>query len=176
MPPLATLAYSNSQLAFVATVSLLLYAIFIFVQTIRHRDYFLPQAGPDGADARAIPPSKREMYISVGALARAARRNRLQTSLNLVLGSALASIGFTISGCRHHIVVQWLDACTRVTTKRECLAGLGATRVRSVAQHRTDHGFTRRSPPDDLHGLCLHSCGSVIPTPTVNYECLMLRF
>jgi Ca2+:H+ antiporter len=125
-------------------VSLLLYATFIFVQTIRHRDYFLPQTGPDGADARAIPPSKREMYISVGALAacvlmvvvigealapqmekalvvmnapkelvglilssvvlmpegvaaiRAARRNRLQTSLNLALGSALASIGFTI--------------------------------------------------------------------------------
>jgi Ca2+:H+ antiporter len=137
-------AYSNSQLAFVATVSLLLYATFIFVQTIRHRDYFLPQTGPDGVDARAIPPSKREMYISVGALAacvlmvvviaevlapqmenvlvvmnapkelvglivssvvlmpegvaaiRAARRNRLQTSLNLALGSALASIGFTI--------------------------------------------------------------------------------
>jgi Ca2+:H+ antiporter len=137
-------AYSNSQLAFVATVSLLLYATFIFVQTIRHRDYFLPQTGPGGAEAHAIPPSKREMYISVGALAacvlmvvviaevlapqmekalvvmnapkelvglivssvvlmpegvaaiRAARRNRLQTSLNLALGSALASIGFTI--------------------------------------------------------------------------------
>jgi len=30
------------------------------------------------------------------AAVRAARRNRLQTSLNLTLGSALASIGFTI--------------------------------------------------------------------------------
>jgi Ca2+:H+ antiporter len=30
------------------------------------------------------------------AAIRAARRNRLQTSLNLTLGSALASIGFTI--------------------------------------------------------------------------------
>ncbi len=137
-------AYSSSQLAFVATVSLLLYAAFIFVQTIRHRDYFLPPTAPNGEEALAIPPSKRETYISVGALAacvlmvvviaevlapqtemllvmlkapkelvgllvsflvlmpegfaaiRAARRNRLQTSLNLALGSALASIGFTI--------------------------------------------------------------------------------
>jgi len=136
--------YSTSQLAFVATVSLLLYATFIFVQTVRHRDYFLPRTGANGADARPSPPGHRHISISAGALSgcvlmvvlsaevlapqiemtlvmikapkellglllssivlmpegfaaiRAARRNRLQTSLNLALGSALASIGFTI--------------------------------------------------------------------------------
>lgn len=34
--------YSTSQLAFVAIVSVLLYGTFVAVQTVRHRDYFLP--------------------------------------------------------------------------------------------------------------------------------------
>jgi len=34
--------YSPSQLIFAAIVSLVLYGSFLFVQTIRHRDYFLP--------------------------------------------------------------------------------------------------------------------------------------
>ncbi len=137
-------AYSSSQLGFVATVSLLLYATFIFVQTVRHRDYFLPTTGANADDAHADPPSSRQTLISAGVLLaclitvvltadvlapliestviffnapkevgglilssvvlmpegyaaiRAAQRNRLQTSLNLALGSALASIGFTI--------------------------------------------------------------------------------
>jgi Ca2+:H+ antiporter len=136
--------YSASQLGFVATVSLILYGTFIFVQTVRHRDYFLPpEAAPD-PDSHAVPPSNRMALISaalllscIGAVViiaealaptveavvhaagapdtlvgiiiasivlmpegfaavRAARRDRLQTSLNLTLGSALASIGFTI--------------------------------------------------------------------------------
>lgn len=33
--------YSDSQLAFVAVVSLVLYMLFVFVQAVRHRDYFL---------------------------------------------------------------------------------------------------------------------------------------
>src|SRR5262245_43773847 len=36
--------YGKSQLAFVAVTSALLWAIFIFVQTVRHRDYFIPVA------------------------------------------------------------------------------------------------------------------------------------
>jgi Ca2+:H+ antiporter len=137
-------SYNSSQLGFVATVSLLLYATFIFVQTVRHRDYFLPPVGTDGDDTHADTPSNRAALISAGVLLgclitvvltaellapliesavirmnapkavqglilstvvlmpegyaaiRAAHRNRLQTSLNLALGSALASIGFTI--------------------------------------------------------------------------------
>lgn len=137
--------YSNTQLAFVAFFSLALYLIFVFVQTVQNRDYFLPrgdlQAEPG---AHAPPPADRDAWISFGALVvclgavvlmakslsdpldqlvaaanapralvgiaiaaivllpesvaavRAANANRLQTSLNLALGSALATIGLTI--------------------------------------------------------------------------------
>jgi Ca2+:H+ antiporter len=136
--------YSGSQLGFVAVVSLILYATFIFVQTIRHRDYFLPVDADGSPELHAPPPTNKVALLSglllLGCLAaviiaaeilaptvesavhaagapkavvgiiisiivlmpegfaaiRAARRNRLQTSLNLTLGSALASIGLTI--------------------------------------------------------------------------------
>jgi len=136
--------YSASQLSVVAVVSLLLYGTFIFVQTVRHRDYFLPSGSYVDHDAHALPPGKGATLLSAAVLlvslivvvatgevlaphiesavlfmhapkelvgviissivlmpegyaaVRAARRNRLQTSLNLTLGSALASIGFTI--------------------------------------------------------------------------------
>jgi len=131
------------QLVFEGIVSLVLYASFVFVQTVRHRDYFLP-GGIDDGEAHATPPSNTIAVVSatlllialvavvglaksltptletgvarldvpkavVGiviaalvllpeglAAVRAARANRLQTSLNLALGSALASIGLTI--------------------------------------------------------------------------------
>ncbi|WP_321793940.1 ionic transporter y4hA [Caballeronia sp. J97] len=144
-------ALSTSQLIFVGVISLVLYVTFVFVQTIRHRDYFLPFTPPAAANTQgedeaphAPPPSTREAWVallflmlslvSVVGLAkllspaveagvaaagapeavvgvviaalvllpeglaalRAARLNRLQTSLNLALGSALASIGLTI--------------------------------------------------------------------------------
>jgi Ca2+:H+ antiporter len=128
---------------FAGAVSLLLYGSFVFVQTVRHRDYFLPvKAGDD--ETHAAPPSDRTALVSAGVLLaalvaivglakaltpiveigvaslgateavvgiviatlvllpeglaalRAAQANRLQTSLNLALGSALASIGLTI--------------------------------------------------------------------------------
>jgi Ca2+:H+ antiporter len=136
-------AYTNSQLAFVAAASLALWAVFVFIQTVRHRDYFLPAAAGDES-AHAEPPSVRDAWISfalllvalvavvglakvmsprieaavlaadapqavVGVLIamivllpetwaaiRAARANRLQTSMNLAVGSAMASIGLTI--------------------------------------------------------------------------------
>ena len=46
--------YSASQLAFAGVSSLVLYAVFIFVQTVRHRDYFLPVENE--ADAEHAPP------------------------------------------------------------------------------------------------------------------------
>ena len=147
LPNVATAApgpvFSNSQLAFAGVVSLVLYCGFIFVQTVRHRDYFLPvEAEREGA--HKPPPSNGTALISLGLLLvslvavvglaksltpivengvsllgaskglvgiviaglvlmpeglaalRAARANRLQTSLNLALGSALASIALTI--------------------------------------------------------------------------------
>ncbi|HEY0569600.1 MAG TPA: ionic transporter y4hA [Xanthobacteraceae bacterium] len=134
--------FSTAQLIFAGAVSLVLYGSFVFVQTIRHRDYFLPVDTEEGT--HAPPPSNATAGISlflllaslvsvvglakvltptlesgvsragapkavVGiviaalvllpeglAAVRAARANRLQTSLNLALGSALASIGLTI--------------------------------------------------------------------------------
>ncbi|CAG4913372.1 calcium:proton antiporter [Paraburkholderia gardini] len=131
-----------SQLAFAGVSSLVLYGVFVFVQTVRHRDYFL--ADVSGENAHVGPPSARVTLLSAGLLVvclvavvllakllspvvetavanaglpeavvgiviaalvllpealaalRAARADRLQTSLNLALGSALASIGLTI--------------------------------------------------------------------------------
>lgn len=136
--------YTTAQLGFVAVVSLVLYGTFVLVQTVRHRDFFLPPGADGDEDAHAEPPTKKValwsallLLICLGvvvllakALApdiemavvnagapkslvgviiaavvllpeglaayRAAKKNRLQTSLNLAMGSALASIGLTI--------------------------------------------------------------------------------
>ncbi|MFF3649057.1 calcium:proton antiporter [Streptomyces sp. NPDC002181] len=160
--------FSTAQLTFAAVASLALYGLFIAVQTVRHRDYFLPVdtgtgtgteraagaaaggAGDGGGDAgdgdgeHAAPPTSRAALVSLGLLlvaliavvgdakavsptiekgvasaglpnavvgviiallvlapetlaaVRAARRDRVQTSLNLGYGSAIASIGLTI--------------------------------------------------------------------------------
>src|SRR5262245_38022879 len=56
--------YSGSQLAFAATASIVLWAVFVFVQTVRHRDYFLPPVDPDNPEIHAEPPSARETWLS----------------------------------------------------------------------------------------------------------------
>jgi Ca2+:H+ antiporter len=134
--------FTRVQLVVIDIVCLALYLVFVFVQTVRHRDYFLEFA--NGADADEPPPSDAVTLASavllplsltavillskllsyplekavqaagmpqavVGvviaavvllpegiASVRAALTNRLQSSVNLVLGSALASIGLTI--------------------------------------------------------------------------------
>jgi len=128
---------------FASVVSLILYGSFLFVQTVRHRDYFLPVGG-GSEEAHALPPPNRVALVSAGLLLvslvlvvllakaltptlergiaaigaprgvvgvaiaglvllpeglaayRAANANRLQTSMNLALGSVLASIALTI--------------------------------------------------------------------------------
>jgi Ca2+:H+ antiporter len=62
--------FSSSQLAFAAVASLALYALFVFTQTVRHRDFFLP-VGPDDdldGDGHADPPSARDALVSLGLL------------------------------------------------------------------------------------------------------------
>ena len=134
--------FTGGQLAFAAVASLALYLLFVFVQTVRHRDYFV-NPGTSG-DEHAAPPSNRRALVSLGLLlislvavvglaktlsytiekavlaaglplafvgviialvvllpegiaaVRAARLGRVQTSLNLAFGSAMASIGLTI--------------------------------------------------------------------------------
>lgn len=137
-------SYNVSQLVFVGLAALVLYASFVFIQTIRHRDYFLPlENAADEANHAPLPPAKITwaslvlLIISLVAVVglakvlspmiegavlatgapkavvgiliaavvllpeslaayKAARANRLQTAMNLALGSALATIGLTI--------------------------------------------------------------------------------
>ena len=61
--------FSPAQLAFAAVASVALYALFVVIQTVRHRDYFLP-AGVEASDPdeHAAPPSDRETMESLGLL------------------------------------------------------------------------------------------------------------
>ena len=59
--------YTASHLAFAAAMSLLGWVLGVFVQTVRHRDYFLPALNADHADSHAAPPSDRQAWGS-GAL------------------------------------------------------------------------------------------------------------
>jgi Ca2+:H+ antiporter len=134
--------YSAAQLGFVSVVTLILYGVFLYTQTIRHRDYFVRET--EGASDQTAPAGDHAMLLSVvlllisllavvllakkfslvvdaaaamigapsafagivvallillpesvAAIA-AARKNDLQKSINLALGSSLATIGLTI--------------------------------------------------------------------------------
>lgn len=169
--------FSGPQLAFAATSSLALYVLFVFVQNVRHRDYFLPtdtdvipgpaRTDPNDPDTHAAIPSGKKALVSlvllmaalvsvvglakvesktieqtvaavglpqsvVGvviallvllpetiAAARNARRDRTQISLNLALGSAMASIGLTIPAVA--VASIWLSG--------PLLLGLGSTQI-----------------------------------------------
>jgi Ca2+:H+ antiporter len=138
--------YTTAQLLVMAAIALTIYAVFVLVQTSRHRDYFLPDEG-NGAEedagahptptdrtamlslglllaclvsvvglAKTLSPTLEDVVSSLGAPAstvgvliavlilapetvaamRAAAANRLQTSMNLAVGSGMASIGLTI--------------------------------------------------------------------------------
>jgi Ca2+:H+ antiporter len=168
-------AYSPSQLVFAGTVSLVLYGVFIFVQTVRHRDYFLldPETGlaadeeahappPSGAAAlaslalllislvavvglaKALTPAVDEGIAALGApkavvgiviaavvlmpeglaALRAARVNRLQTAMNLALGSALATIGLTIPAVAAVSIVLGTPLTLGLGSKEEVLLAL----------------------------------------------------
>lgn len=157
--------FSPSQLVFAAVASLALYASFVFTQTIRHRDFFLPVSSDDrgrvtglldlDGDDHPDPPPARKAWVSLGLLVvalvsvvglakllspaiegavqalglphavvgvaiallvlapesiaavRNAARDRVQTSLNLAYGSAMASIGLTIPTIA--VVMIWLS-------------------------------------------------------------------
>ncbi len=134
--------FSESQLVFISIATIALYAVFLYIQTIRHREYFIAARAP--AEDRSTPPSMAQVAHSLllllvslatvillakkfaglieTALAEtgmpeavtgvlvaflvllpeavaaigAARRDELQKSINLALGSSLASIGLTV--------------------------------------------------------------------------------
>jgi Ca2+:H+ antiporter len=132
--------YSQLQLGFVSVVTIMLYGVFLYTQTVLHQDYFVVGHGADGGEgltsnrllalsvalllisllAVVLLAKKFSLVIdagiavvgapealagvllllvllpeSVAALA-AARQNDLQKSINLALGSSLATIGLTI--------------------------------------------------------------------------------
>ena len=134
--------YSAVQLGFVSVVTLILYGVFLYTQTIRHRDYFISETAGVAADGThasnqvllvsillllvsllavvllakkfslvvdagaaliGAPPAFAGILVallillpeSVAAIS-AARKNDLQKSINLALGSSLATIGLTI--------------------------------------------------------------------------------
>jgi Ca2+:H+ antiporter len=138
--------FSQPQLFLVGAASLAVWLLFVFVQTVRHRDYFLPDEEERHIDshvvaenvtamqgwlalamlmaclggvvllAKALSDPLAALIVRSGAplsavgvviagvvllpecvaALRAARADRLQTSLNLALGSALATIGLTV--------------------------------------------------------------------------------
>ncbi|WP_055585312.1 calcium:proton antiporter [Peterkaempfera griseoplana] len=139
--------FSRAQLIFAAVSALILYALFVATQAVRHRSHFLPittegrvveteehvhpptlaqswtslvllgislagvvglaksvsPAVESGVHTAGLPPSVVGVVIALLVLlpeslaaVRAALRDRVQTSLNLGLGSAMASIGLTI--------------------------------------------------------------------------------
>ena len=59
---------SGSQLLFVAVASAALWVIFVFIQTVRHRDYFLPVVDAANAEVHAEAPTVREAWQSFGLL------------------------------------------------------------------------------------------------------------
>jgi Ca2+:H+ antiporter len=60
--------YTTAQLAFAAVASLVLWAVYVFVQTIHHRDYFLPAPKGDHVEAHAAPPSDKLAAASFALL------------------------------------------------------------------------------------------------------------
>ncbi|MDQ8702692.1 ionic transporter y4hA [Streptomyces sp. LHD-70] len=63
--------FTGAQLAFAAVVSLAVYGLFVAMQTVRHREYFLPVTR-DGEvldeEDIAHPPSDKEALLSLGML------------------------------------------------------------------------------------------------------------
>ena len=156
--------FTGPQLAFAAVASLALYALFVLVQNVRHRENFLPVTGAE--EEHAVPAASQAFtslvlllvaLVSVVGLAkvesgtieagvaraglpqsfvgvviavlillpetlaavRNARRDLVQISLNLALGSGIASIGLTIPAIAAASI--WLEG--------PLVLGLGATQI-----------------------------------------------
>src|SRR5260221_2071369 len=58
--------YSAAQLGFVSVVTLLLYGVFLYTQTIRHRDYFISDSNGGAADGSLL--SSRMLALSIALL------------------------------------------------------------------------------------------------------------
>jgi Ca2+:H+ antiporter len=136
--------YSTAQLAYVSFATIALFGVFLYIQTVRHRDYFVADivqgetsAEEPALSSRAVAASVLFLLMSLAgvillakkfaavlevalanagapasvagvlvallvllpealAAVTAARRDQLQKSINLALGSSLATIGLTV--------------------------------------------------------------------------------
>jgi Ca2+:H+ antiporter len=60
--------YTSAQLGFVAISSLVMWCVFVFFQTVRHRDYFLPPQGAFDESVHAAPPTVSQTWASFALL------------------------------------------------------------------------------------------------------------
>jgi Ca2+:H+ antiporter len=61
--------FSPTQLAFAGVASVTTYALFVFVQNVRHRDFFVPSdLAPGAEDVHTDAPSDRTALLSLAAL------------------------------------------------------------------------------------------------------------
>jgi len=84
--------YSAAQLGFVSVVTLVLYGVFLYTQTIRHRDYFIGDASGASADGSALPNRMLALSI-VLLLVSLLAVVLLAKKFSLVVDIAIASIG-----------------------------------------------------------------------------------
>jgi Ca2+:H+ antiporter len=200
--------FSPAQLAFAAVASLALYALFLVVQTVRHREHFAPEDEPLESDPHLDGPTEREALASLGLLVlsliavvglakvespgiedaieavgaplsavgvviallvlmpetltavRNARRDRVQASFNLALGSAMASIGLTIPTIA--ITSIWLEgplvlglesADGPLGDHRSCRSAHRPARPRHRAGRGRASGALRRLPVPRLQSV-----------------------
>lgn len=143
--------FTSGQLTFAAVASLSLYLMFVFTQTVRHRDFFLPVedggTAPDhDDDGHADPPTGRETLASLGLLV---------VSLVAVVGlakvespaieSAVANLGFP------HTVVGVVIAL--LVLLPESIAA-----VRAAIRRRTQIALNL------AYGSAMASIGLTVPT------------
>lgn len=175
--------YSVPQMIFVALSCLVLYGTFILVQTVRHRNYFLPEGEAETPHvvtrseailslvfllialgivvllAKTLSPTIEAAVVGAGlpvslvgviiaavilmpesiAAVNAARRNKLQISINLALGSALASIGLTIPVVVTVCVMYDIPLVLGLDKKAVILLGLSVfTAMLSLSKGKTN--------------------------------------
>jgi hypothetical protein len=146
--------FSNSQLVFAGTASLVLYGSFVFVQTIRHRDYFLPAEGVADEETHAPPPSDRTALVSLGLLlASLIAVVGLAKALSPTLEAGVEQIGAPKGGRRHS------DRGAGAVA-RGCGGSQGRPRQPTSDQHESGAGLgAREHRADDPGGggRCHHA-------------------
>ena len=112
--------YNKPQLIFAGLVSLILYFAFVFIQTVRHRDYFLP-VKTSNSEEHVSPPDNRTTALSA----------------ILLVVSLVAVVGLEAGGtARHHVTTGELerhDSSSSGPDARPRAAGRRGIRTQSAA-------------------------------------------